>query len=405
MSTSLLYHAFGARSYRHLRAEYVGGTIRFHMEKKPEHQRCSVCGSRDVVREGHREREVRGLPIGSRPVFLVLHLSVLTCRECRTRGQESLDVAEPRKSYTKRLAKLVLDLSRRMTLSDIAEVLSLGWDLVKGIVKEHLRHRSKRRSWRHVRYVAIDEFAVRKGHQYMTVVMDLDTGEVLYVAEGKDYLCLEPFFRRIRHAHAKLLAIAVDMWPGYRKAIERFGPPGVQVIHDRYHIVSDMNGVIDAVRRQEQNRLEGAAKRVIKGSRYLLLHGQEKLSLDPKRRSRLQELLECNELLHKVYLLKEDLRLFWDQPDRETAKEFILRWVQEARALGCRPVSRIAEAVITRIDCVLAWYDHPISTAPLEGLNNKIKVLKRMAYGFRDMEFFKLRVLFIHESQSKLSGV
>ena len=405
MSTSLLYHAFGARTYRLVRSEYRGGGVRFHLRKRARYQRCGRCDGHEVVRDGHQTRDLRTLPIGRRPVTLSIDVATLYCRSCGFRGREKVEIADPRKSYTRRLARFVLDLSKRMTLSDIADLLDLGWDLVKSIVKGHLERKARRRSWKRVRYIAIDEFAVRKGHRYMTVVMDLDTGEVLHIADGKEHTCLQPVFQRLHHAHAKLKAIAVDMWAAYLKAITLYGPPGVPIVHDRYHIVSDMNRVIDVVRRQEQNRLEGEDKRVVKGARYLLLHGQQKLAAHPQRQARLQALLEANELLHRVYLLKEDLRLFWEQKTKREAKAFILRWVSEARALNSRPVTRIAQAIITRIDTILDWYDHPISTAPLEGLNNKIKVLKRVAYGYRDMDFFKLRVLFIHEAEDKLVGV
>jgi transposase len=254
-----------------------------------------------------------------------------------------------------------------------------------------------------VRRIAIDEIAVRKGHRYMTIVVDLDTGRVLYAAEGNDQESLKPFFLRLRRARAKLEAIAVDMGAGYRKAIREYAPAGVAVVHDRYHVVAAMNEVVDQVRREEQNRLDGEGKNVVKGSRYLLLRGSERLAEMPDKKARLDELLALNETLHKVYLLKEDVRLFWSRESRKAAEEFIANWTSEAKALGNRHVTRFAKTIERRIDAILAWYDHPITTGPLEGLNNKIKVLKRVAYGYRDLEFFKLRVLFLHDTEFRLA--
>ena len=251
---------------------------------------------------------------------------------------------------------------------------------------------------------AIDEIAVRKGHSYMTIVVDLDRGTVLYAAEGNDHESLQPFFRRLRRAQAKLEAIAVDMGSGYRKAIDAYAPAGV-VVHDRYHVVAAMNEVVDHVRREEQNRLDGQGKNVVKGSRYLLLRGSERLAEMPEKKTRLDELLALNEPLQKVYLLKEDLRLFWSQGTKEDAQQFVDNWLREADALGNRHVSRFARTIRARLPAILAWYDHPISTGPLEGLNNKIKVLKRVAYGYRDIEFFKLRVMFLHDTEFRLAGV
>ena len=405
MSTSLVYHAFVAKTYQYVKTEYDGGRITFHLEKKPEKRRCAGCRSKNFTIAGGRSYRVRALPIGSKPVFLVLELKILSCWDCKATLQESRDVAEPRKSYIKAFARFVLELSRKMTIKDIAEHLKVGWDLIKEIVRDHLNKRLKRRSWGHVRRIGIDEIAVRKGHRYMTVVVDLDTGQVLYTAPGRDHTCLEAFFRGLRKAHARLQAIAVDMNGGYLKAISDFGPPGVVVVHDHYHLVSNMNQVVDQVRRDEQRRLEDEGKKTIKGARYLLLFGRDRLEREkPEKLGRLDALLAANETLHKAYLLKEDVRLFWKQRDKRSARKFLKRWVTEALAVGNKHLSRFASTVRERTNAILAWYDQPITTGPLEGLNNKIKVLKRRAYGYRDLDFFQLLLCFIHESEFKLAG-
>ena len=405
MSTSLMFHAFGARRHDYLRTEYRQGAIYFHIETKSSKRRCVCCGSRQVTLHGTETQTLRTLPIGSRPVFLVLHLHDLHCRKCGAIRQEDRIVAAPMKRYTKAFGRFVLGLCKKMTISDVARHLGMGWHTVKGILKEHLEKRAARRSWRRVKRVAIDEIAIRKGHRYMTVIVDLTTGELLFTAEGRDHTCLKPFFHRLSRAGAKLEAIAVDMSHAYRKAIRDFGPPGVVVVHDRYHLVSAMNHVIDKVRRSEQNRQEEEGKKFIKGSRYLLLYAKENLAKKPpEKQERLERLLEANEILNKVYLLKEDLRQFWSHDSKKEAKTFIEDWCRQATAVGSTPLTAYAKTIQTHLPAILAWYDHPISTGPLEGLNNKIKVLKRTAYGYRDMKFFGLRLLFIHESKFKLAG-
>ena len=402
MSISLLYHAFGARTYRYLKTEYRDGAIYFHLIKR--HHECADCGHHAVGLDLARSYPLLTIPIGGKPVFLVVNLYTLICMNCGSRLQESRDIADPRKSYTRAFARLVLDLSKKMTMLDIARHLQVGWDLVKGIIKESLERRAKRRKWKHVRRIAIDEIAIRKGHNYMTVVVDLDTGQALYTAEGRDHTCLRDFFRKLRRSKAKLEAIAVDMSSAYLKAIKLYAPKDVAIVHDRYHVVAKMNEVVDKVRRDEQNRLEDEGKKVLKGSRYILLYGKEKLNKQPEKRARLDTLLEANELLHKVYLLKEDLRMFWAQGTKEEARKFIHTWCVEARSLSNRHVTTMASTIEKRLEYILAWYDHPITTGPLEGLNNKIKVLKRTAYGYRDQDFFGLRILFLHESEFKLAG-
>ena len=404
MSTRLLYRTFGVRTFDLIKTTFDKGVTYFHLVKKAGHRRCVCCGSRAVGLDNARTYPLRSVPIGNKPVIMVLILYTLICMNCGSRRQESRDIAAPRKSYTRAFGQLVLELAGKMTILDIARYLRIGWDLVKSIIKSSLRRRARRRSWRKVKRIAIDEFAIRKGHNYMTLVVDLDSGRVLYWAEGKDHTALRAFFQRLRRSGAKLEAIAVDMSGAYLKAVRLYAPKGVRLVHDRYHVVAEMNGVIDKIRREEQNRLNDEGKKAIKGGRYLLLYASEKLDEQPEKKARLDKLLEANELLHKVYLMKEDLRLFWSQGTKKKAEKFMRRWCKEARGLGNKHTTRIANTILRRFHAILAWYDYPITTGPLEGINNKVKVLKRVAYGYRDNEFFGLRLLFIHEARFRLAG-
>jgi transposase len=135
-----------------------------------------------------------------------------------------------------------------------------------------------------------------------------------------------------------------------------------------------------------------------------LLSGLEKIYDDEDKYTRLESLLELNETIHKAYLLKEDLRLFWEQDCRHEAEQFIKIWIKEARSLENQRLDAMANMIESHLECILNYYEYPISTGPLEGINNKIKVLKRAAYGFTDMEYFKLRILFIREASFTLVG-
>ena len=403
MSTRLLYRTFGVRTFDLVETTFDKGVTCFHLVKKAAHRRCVCCKSRAVGLDSARVYPLRSVPIGSKPVFMVLTLYTLICINCGARRQESRDIAEPRKSYTRAFARLVVELSAKMTILDIARYLRVGWDLVKSVIADSLRRRARRRSWMTVRRIAIDEFAVRKGHTYMTLVVDLDSGRVLYWALGKDHTNLKAFFRKLRRSGAQLEAVAVDMSGAYLKAIRLYAPREV-VVHDRYHVVSLMNEVLDNIRNQEMKRLAGEGRRAIVGGRYLLLTASEKLEEQPDRKARLDKLLEANELLHKAYLLKEDLRLFWSCGSKEEAAHFLRWWCIEARALKNRHMTRMAGTISRAIFAILAWYDHPISTGPLEGTNNKIKTMQRQAYGYRDQEFFKLKIFAIHEATYALVG-
>ena len=176
----------------------------------------------------------------------------------------------------------------------------------------------------------------------------------------------------------------MDMSGAYLKAVRLYAPKDVKLVHDRYHVVAEMNAVIDRVRRDEQNRLDAEGKKAIKGGRYLLLYASEKPDDLPDKKTRRDKLLEANVLLHKVQLLKEDLRLFWSQGTKNQAEQFMRSWCLERRSLGNSHTTRIANTNLRRFHAILAWYDYPITTGPLEGINNKVKVLKRVAYGYRE---------------------
>jgi transposase len=165
-----------------------------------------------------------------------------------------------------------------------------------------------------------------------------------------------------------------------------------------------MNAVVDEIRHDEYREKRGPERAVIKGSRYLLLSAWENVAADQTKRSRLGALLALNETLHKAHLLKEDLGLFWEQDSRGQAETSIRTWLKEARSVSNAHLTAMADTVETHLDGILNYYDHPITTGPLEGINKQIKVLKRAAYGFQDMEYFKLRILFIRDASFALVG-
>ena len=144
--------------------------------------------------------------------------------------------------------------------------------------------------------------------------------------------------------------------------------------------------------------------RPVKGTRWLLLKRSENLDEDRNEPERLRAALKLNESLAAAYYLKEDLRLLWEEPTKQAASRFLDEWIRMAEATGIRVLKTFARTLARYREGLLAWYDHPISTGPLEGTNNKIKTLKRQAYGFRDQEYFKLKIMAIHHSRFELVG-
>jgi transposase len=403
MSTSLLYHAFGIKGYRYVRTAYVQGQTIFTLGQERDSYRCAACGSADVVSRGHVERRFRALPIGSRPTLLVLPIPRVECRACGVVRQLDITFADPRRSYTRRFERYVLELSRRMAIRDVAAHLGVGWDLVKDIQKRDLSRRFAKPKLKRLRRIAIDEIAVAKGHRYMTLVMDLDSGAVVFVGDGKGADALKPFWKRLRPSGAKVEAVAMDMSAAYRGAVSAH-LKNAAIVFDHFHVIRLFNDKLSDLRRSLHHRANADQKKDLKGARWLLLKNPENLETDKDEKARLEEALDLNKPLATAYYMKEDLRRFWEQPGKRFATAFLNDWLRRAEASGVKALQQMAKTLAAHRSGLLAYYDAMITSGPMEGTNNKIKTMKRMAYGFRDPEFFKLKILAIHETKYALVG-
>ena len=403
MSTSLLYHAFGVRGYIYTRTTYVGGGVEFHITKPLDQCRCAACGSPEVAPRGKVERRFRTVPIGHRPVTMVYPIPRVECAACGRIRQVALDLAEPRRSYTKAFARYALELCRLMTIQDVAQHLGVSWDVIKDIHKHDLQRRFAKPKFKHLKRIAIDEICIGAGHRYLTLVLDLDSGAVLHVGKGKGGAALTNFWKRLRRSQATIEAVATDMSPAYVGAVRDHLSEATLVL-DRFHVMKLFNDKLTALRRQLYRQATAEGKKVLKGVRWLLLKNPEHLDGRRSERQRLDAALQLNEPLATAYYLKEELRAFWEQDDDEEAEAFLLDWIGRAEASGVRMLAAFAQTLRSHAWGLLAYYDYPISTGALEGTNNKIKTMQRQAFGFRDHEYFTLRILAAHEAKYALVG-
>ena len=404
MSTSLLYHAFGVKGYRLSAIVFEAGAVIIRIEQPRENLCCSACGSNDVFAKGAVARRFRSVPIGSKPVWIEFAVPRVRCRHCGLERQVSIPFADPKKSYTKNFARYVLELSSQMTIQGVAQHLNVGWDLVKQIQKQNLQRHFSRPKLRDLKRIAIDEIYVGKRHKYLTLVLDLDRGAIVYVGEGKGESALTKFWRRLRSSRAQVQAVAADLSPAYSSAIRK-NLPQATLVFDRFHLVKLLNEHLTELRRElHREATDTLQKSVLKGIRWLLLKRSENLDDKRTERQRLDEALKLNESLAIAYYLKEDLSQVWRQRTWLAGQKFLEDWIRRAEVSGIRQLQKFANTLRKHRQGILAWYDHPISTGPLEGTNNKIKLMQRQAYGYRDLEFFQLKLLAIHNAQHALVG-
>lgn len=304
--------------------------------------------------------------------------------------------------YTRGMERFVCQLSRWMTLAEVAAVSGLGWDSVKEIVKSDLGKRYAHIPLKGVRYLAVDEFHVGRKGKFLTVVIDLESGEILWVGKGRGEAALVKFFRRLRKSRAKIQAVACDMAAAYWSAVLKHLPK-VDVVFDHFHVIKLINEKIDDLRRALQREATILGKDYLKGMRYLLLTGAENVPED--RKEALEEALRFNQPLSVAYYLKEDLRALWSQPSLARMRRHLDSWCKRAMQSGISQLITMANTLRTHATGILNYFKHKISTGKLEGINNKIKTLKRKAYGFRDEAFFILKLYSLHESKVVLTGI
>jgi transposase len=304
-------------------------------------------------------------------------------------------------SYTHRLQGMVEDLWGMMTVTDLAAVTGLGWDTVKNIIKGWLEKGYGHPRLRGIERLSIDEIYFGRHKKFYTLVMNLDSGQIVWVAKGKGGEALSPFWRALRSSRAQIEAVAMDMSAAYWAAVMEHLPEAA-IVFDRFHIMKLMNEKLDALRREMVNEATGPMKQTVKGIRYLLLMRRE--NLQEEKLPRLDEALKHNEPLFTAYLLKEALGLLWEQPTYGQMRSFLSEWCAWADESGITQMRQMARTLLSHKSGILSWWKHRINNGRMEGINNKIKTLLRQTYGLRDERYLMLRLLSLHNSRRELLG-
>jgi len=291
-----------------------------------------------------------------------------------------------------------------MTIKAVSQYLQVSWDFVKDIQKAHLERRYRRPKIGKLKRVAIDEVYMGKKAGYLTIVLDLQTGIVVYVGKGKSGESLEPFWARLKRAKVKLEVVATDMGSPFIKSARDNQPDAVNVV-DHFHVIKLYNEKLTQLRRDMQRDAETApGKKVFKGIRWLLMLKPENLAKKKESaRQRLDDALELNKPLATAYYMKEELRVIWQQDSKEAASNLLKEWIKKAEETGIRVVKSFAKTLDRLREAILAYYDfNGLSSGKIEGSNNKIKTIHKVAYGYRDLEFLKLKILSMHENHTDL---
>ena len=308
--------------------------------------------------------------------------------------RERLDFLADNARYTKRFAYHVGRRCRSATIKDIAQELHLDWDSVKELEKQYMRAQLARAGTPGPRRIGIDEISIRKRHTYRIVVSDLDRQRPIWFGgEDRSEASMSQFYASLGEQKSRRIKLALmDMWKPFRNATQTHAPQAA-ILFDKFHVMRHLGKALDEVRKAEYARLSGKDRRFIKGQKYTLLSNRENLTLEGRKA--LKALLAVNKRLNIAYLLKESFGQLWSYQREGWARRFFDHWRAALKWQRLKPYEKFAHMIDRHWDGIAVYCqpENKVSLGFVEGLNNKIRVIQRRAYGLRDEEYLRLKIL------------
>lgn len=362
--------------------------------RRQERFRCPECNEAFAVYDHGKQRIWRHLDSCGFTTWLKASPPRVACTIHGVR-QVTLPWAEPHSRFTALFERLAIDVLQETDVSGACQILRVTWDEAWHLMERAVERGQTRKLRRVPELVGVDEKAAQKGHKYLTVVCDLESSTVEYIADDRKQSSLDGYFCQFTEQELSAVrGVAVDMWEPYSFSICDHVPGASQkIVFDRFHIMSHMGKAVDTVRKQENRALMTGGSRLLVGSRYLWLYSDE--NLPGKHRERFDELRQMNLKTARAWAIKESLRGLWDCLTRPYARHYWKRWYSWATKCRLAPVKEVALMIDRHIDGVLNYFSAArITNAAAEGLNSKIGTIKKMAYGFRNKEHFKTAIFF-----------
>lgn len=353
---------------------------------------CAGCEGRCTQVHETTWRTIRDMKILDMPVWLQVQLRRVRCANCGTRT-ERVSWLDRHARVTRRLAHFVAKWCEKLPVSHVCELSGLHWETVRKIDRQRLEAKLAALPEAQPTRLVMDEFALFKGHRYATVVLDADAQQVLWVGEGRSREAVRPFFEWLGAQRcAQIEAVAMDMNTAFDLEVRQHCP-NARVVYDLFHVIAKYGReVIDRVRVDEANRLKDdrPQRKVIKRARWLLLRNKENVPAD--QQPKLEDLLAANQALMTTYVMKASLKELWRPSSAWQWRRAWKSWLRMAYDSEIEPLRRFARRLKGYWRGIIARVRWPMHTGQLEGINNRIKVMKRMAYGYRDSDFFFLKI-------------
>lgn len=297
-------------------------------------------------------------------------------------------------NYTLRFAMQIGGLCRAMTIQDAARRMHLDWHTVKELDKIYMREQLRVAGPPKPNVIGVDEISIKKRHIYRIVVSDLEAKRAIWFGgDGRSEADMDKFYAFLGKENARKMRLAVmDMWKPFRNSTQRNAPQAA-ILFDKFHILRHLGEALDKIRKQEYARLTGDKRKFIKGQKYVLLSNRENLT--PESKKSLQLLLKANKRLNTAYILREQFEQLWGYKSEAWARKFFDNWKAQLRWQKLEPYEKFAEMIERHWDGIAAYCkpEHKVALGFVEGLNNKIRVIQRRAYGLRDEDYLALKIL------------
>ncbi len=337
---------------------------------------------------------MRDLSCGDTRVYLEIEVRRVQCRRCGAVKQEKFDFLADNPFYTKRFVYHLGRRCRAASITDVAREHHLDWQTVKALEKQYMEEQLRRAGAAKPQVIGIDEISIRKGHNYRIIVSDLAKRRVIWFG-GKDRseASMDSFYEEIGEGQSRRIRLAVmDMWKPFRNSTKRHAPQAA-VLFDKFHVLRHLGEALDKVRKMESARLSKADRKFIKGQKYTLLSHRENLSRSG--RENLKKLLSANKRLNTAYLLKESFAQLWEYKSEAWARKFFEQWKGALKWQRLKPYEDFAAMIERNWEgiAVFCKEENKVALGFVEGVNNKVRVIQRRAYGLRDEEYLRLKIL------------
>ena len=342
-----------------------------------------------------RTHLVRDLDAAETRIYLEFEYRRVSCPRCDSVKQETLAWLASSARFTQRYEDRIGQQCREMSIKRVAELNRLSWDQVRRMEMSYMGRLIERTPLPDtINAAGVDEISVKRGHEYRIVVASLDERRPLWLGgSGRTEEDMKLFFDHIGPERSKKIKLFVmDMWKPFRNAVNAHAPQA-EIVFDKFHVLMHLSRALDEVRRSEYKRVNEKERKFIKGQRYTLLSNKENLTIEGKRS--LKTLLKANRRLHKAYLLKESFEQMWDYSYPGAARTFFDNWKASLKWQRLKPFEEFT-GLVERHWAGIVSYCHPeakVSLGFMEGLNNKIRVIQRRAYGIKDQEYLRLKVI------------